>query len=161
MRRGRGTAARIARVSAWTLAALVALVLVVAVGVPLVVRGPVLAGLVAHQSKSLCGSIKVSGGHVSVGVALALLRQRPFEVALDDLVIKSPQGEEMFRAHTVRANMNVRRRPWRLEIDGALLADSSWKLIDRGFGEPLTAALDRVPSGRPRAVRGTEATQAA
>ena len=147
MRRGRGTAARVARISAWTLAALVALVLVVAVGVPLVVRGPVLAGVVARASKNLCGSIKVSGGHVSAGVALALLRQRPFEVALDGVVIKTPEGEEMFRARTIRANMNVLRRPWRLEIDGALLANSTWKLADEGFGEPLMTALDRVPRG--------------
>ena len=60
MRRGREAAARIARVSAWTLAALVVLVLVVTLGLPLVVRGPVLAGLVAHESAKLCGSFKVS-----------------------------------------------------------------------------------------------------
>src|SRR5688572_4643295 len=147
MRRGRGAAARIARISAWTLAALVALVLVVTVGVPLVVRGPVLAGLVAHESKSLCGSVKVTGGRVSAGVALALLRQRPFDVAIDGLVMRTPAGEDMFRARTVRTKVTVLRRPWRVVLDQGLVADGAWKLVDKGIGEPLMAALDRVPPG--------------
>ena len=79
MGQGRRAAARIARVTVLTLATLVALLLVVAVGLPLVVRGPVLARLVAHETKDLCGSVQVDGGHVGVGVAAALLLQRPFE----------------------------------------------------------------------------------
>ena len=144
MRWGR---ARGARVFAWTLAALVVLLLVVTVGLPAIVRGRVLAGLVAHASKDLCGSIKVDGGHVGIDVALALLRQRPFEVAVDGVAIRTPAGEDMFHARTVRAHVTVRRRPWRVEIDRGLVADGAWSLVDKGFGEPLAAALDRVPPG--------------
>ncbi len=147
MRRGRGAAARIARISAWTLAALVALVLVVTVGVPLVVRGPVLAGVVAHASKKLCGSLKVTGGHVSVGVALALLRQRPFEVVIEGVDLKTPGGEDIFHAGTVRTKVTVQRRPWRLVFDDGLIADGKWQLIDEGFGDPLMATIQPVPDG--------------
>ena len=147
MSRGRGSAARIARISAWTLAALVALVLVVTVGVPLVVRGPVLAGVVAHESKKLCGSLKVTGGHVSVGVALALLRQRPFEVVIEGVALKTPRGEDIFHAGTVRTKVTVQRRPWRLVFDDGLIADGKWQLIDEGFGDPLMATIQPVPDG--------------
>ncbi|HEY6506727.1 MAG TPA: hypothetical protein VIY56_01860, partial [Vicinamibacterales bacterium] len=129
------------------MATLVALLLVVAVGLPLVVRGPVLARLVAHETKHLCGSVQVEGGHVSVGVAAALLLQRPFEVALSGVVLRNPTGEEILRARTFRARVSVLRGPGRLEIDDALVADGAWRLVDKGFGEPLLLALDRVPRG--------------
>src|SRR5579862_3934671 len=110
------------------------LVLLVLFAPPLILRGPVLRGLARQASRSLCGTIEIGGGHLDMGAIVALLRQRPFEVALDDVRIREPLGDEFVRVHTVRLHMTVLRHPWHVVVDRARLADGAWRLVDHGLG---------------------------
>jgi hypothetical protein len=128
----------------------------VAVGVPLIVRGPVLAHLVEHESKDLCGTVQVSGGHVSLGLAPALLFQRPFDVVLEGTHMRELDGSDTFRARSVRARLSVHRHPWRVIVERAVISDGGWRLVDKGLGQPLTEALRKIPPAG-RAVLGAPA----
>src|SRR5262245_61222273 len=126
--------------------------------VPLVLRGPILSRVVERQSAKLCGSVSVEGGRVGTAVALAVLRQRPFEVALDGLNVRDPTGDPVLHARSVRLRVSVLRRPWRVVIHDARLADGGWKLAARpgqapGFG----TALRPVPAEGGRAACGAPA----
>jgi len=138
---------RAARGLAWVAFSLCLLVILVAVGVPLIVRGPVLARLVEHESKDLCGSVRVDGGHVSVGLALDLLFQRPFDVVIDGPRIREPDGSDMFRARIVRVRAAVHRNPWRVVVEHAQVSDGKWRLVSSGLGGQITQALRKIPPG--------------
>ncbi|HMF43919.1 MAG TPA: hypothetical protein VKQ32_24770 [Polyangia bacterium] len=142
-----------ARGFAWVLASLCLLLLLLAVGLPLLVRGPLLARLVQHESKDLCGSVHVDGGHVSAGLAWALLRQRAFDVVVDGPRIREPGGHDMFRARIVRARVAVHRHPWRVVVEHVLVSDGTWQLVDEGLGAPITQALRKIPHGGRDACR--------
>lgn len=114
-------------------------------GLPLALRGPVLRALARHESKSLCGTVEIAGGHLSANAVLALIRQQPFDVALDGVRIREPEGTDLLRAQTVRLRMAVRRRPWRVVVEQARIADGAWRLVSRGEDRWLTAALESVP----------------
>src|SRR6185436_2297359 len=90
---------------------LIALGLIILAAAPLLVRGWVLAHLAEHLSKDLCGSVTLEGGHFSAGTIPALIFQRRFDVALDGISIREPEGEEFFRARKVRLEVTVLRRP--------------------------------------------------
>jgi hypothetical protein len=156
-RRGR----RLVRGIGWTLLSLVLALFLIAVGLPLVVRGPVLAHLVEHASRNLCGTARVEGGHVSLDLALALLRQRPLDVVLQGARIREPDGSDLFRARQVRARLAVHRRPWRIVVESLQVADGEFRLVDSGHEEPLTQALRRIPRGGRDACRVPAAPQPA
>jgi hypothetical protein len=150
---------RLARRVGWTLLSLVLATLLFAVSLPVVVRGPVLAHLVEHASRNLCGTARVEGGHVSLNLALALLRQRPFEVVLEGARIREPDGNDMFRAGRVRARLTVHRGPMRVVVESLQVSDGKWRLVDSGRGEPLTQALSKIPPGGRDACRVPAAPQ--
>jgi hypothetical protein len=77
---------------------LLALAVVVAllVAAPLVLRGPRLGRLVQRATASLCGTVHIDGGRVSVIAAFDLLLGRPTAFAVDGLRIVAPDGEEVF-----------------------------------------------------------------
>jgi hypothetical protein len=77
----------------------------------------------------------------------ALLFQRPFDVALDGISIREPEGEEFLRARTVRLEVTVLRRPWRVVIDRALLADGAWRMASKKLGQQATVAFRSIPAG--------------
>ncbi len=120
---------------------------------PLVLRGPVLRALARHQSKSLCGTVEIGGGHLSANAVVALIFQRPFDVALDGVRILEPEGDTLFRAGAVRLRMAVLRKPWRLVVERALVADGAWQLESQGVGQLLTAALESLPAAGRGACR--------
>jgi len=146
MSRGRPRT-RAARVAWWLVVGLLGTTLLAVVAAPLVVRGAILAHLVARASTDRCGTVEVEGGRVGLGLVPALLFQRPFPVTLDGLRIREPDGNDFVRAKTVRATLAVLRRPWRLVIDRISIADGSWQLVDKGLGEPITQALTKIPAG--------------
>jgi hypothetical protein len=120
---------------------------------PLVLRGPVLSALARHQSKSLCGTVELSGGHLSANAVVALILQRPFDVALDGVRIREPEGGDLFRAGAVRLRMAVLRKPWRLAVERGRVADGAWQLASQGVGQLLTAALEKIPAAGRAACR--------
>ena len=129
------------------------LVLLALFGLPLALRGPVLRALARHQSKSLCGTVEIAGGHLGPNVVIALIRQRPFDVALDGVRIREPEGDDLFRARTIRLRLAVRRKPWRVVVESARIAHGAWRLVDRGEGQGLTAALASLPAAGRGACR--------
>jgi hypothetical protein len=143
---GHGSGRRGARAVAKAVLAVVALGLIVVVAAPLVLRGRILSHLVEHLSKDLCGSVALEGGHFSAGTVPALIFQRPFEVALDGIHIREPDGQEFFAARTVRLKLTVLYRPWRVVIERALVADGTWRMASR-LGEQTTVALRSIPPG--------------
>jgi hypothetical protein len=145
MKTGSKPAARLLHLLAWVAAAVVGLALFVAMGAPLAVRGAVLAHLVEHLSQDLCGSVRLDGGHFSLGVVPALLFQRPFEVVFDNVRILEPEGLVFFRARAVRVRMTVLRRPWDVAVDEVTLSDGAWALVNKRPGEPITVAFTKVP----------------
>jgi len=122
------------------------LVVVALFGLPLALRGPVLRALARHQSRSLCGTVEIAGGHLGASAVVALIRQRPFDVALDGVRIREPEGDDLFRARTVRLRLAVRRKPWRVVVESARVAHGAWRLVDRVEGQGLTAALESLPA---------------
>jgi hypothetical protein len=144
---GHGPGKRGARAVAKAVLALIALGLIAVAAAPLVLRGRILGHLAEHLSKDLCGSVTLEGGHFSVGTVPALLFQRPFEVALDGIRIREPEGQEFFAARTVRLEVTVLRRPWRVVIDRAVVADGNWRMASRRLGEQATVALRSIPPG--------------
>src|SRR5262249_19508590 len=142
---GRRSAARVAGGLAWVLFSLCLLVILVAVGVPLIVRGRVLARLVEHESKDLCGTVRVDGGPVSLSLAPALISQRPFDVVLDGTRIREPDGNDLLRARTIRARLALRRNPWRVVVERLQVADGAWRLVAEGGDAPITQALRKIP----------------
>ncbi len=129
------------------------LVVLALFGLPLALRGPVLRALARHHSKNLCGTVEVAGGHLGANVVLALIRQRPFDVALDGLRIREPESGDLFRAQTVRLRLAVLRKPWRVVVENARVADGAWKLVNHGEGQLLTAALEPLPAAGRSACR--------
>ncbi len=129
------------------------LVVLALLGLPLWLRGPVLSALAGQQSKSLCGKVEIAGGHLSANAVLALIFQRPFDVALDGVLIREPEGDDLFRARTVRMRMAVLRKPWRVVVQRARIADGAWRLESQHEGELLIAAFERVPAAGRRACR--------
>src|SRR4051794_18441234 len=95
---GRRRGARVVRVALWSVATLVLLALVVVVGTPVLLRGPILSRLVARQSKRLCGSVSLDGGHFDLPMVLSLLRQRPLGLVLEGVHVRDPDGREVLAA---------------------------------------------------------------
>jgi len=143
----RRRAARATRALGWVLLALCSLVLLIAFGVPLIVRGPVLARLVQHASKDLCGTARITGGHVSLNVAPALLSGRPFDVVINGARIREPGGNDVMRARTVQARLAVHRNPWRVVVESARISDGKWAVVENVLGTELEQALRKIPPG--------------
>ena len=131
-----GRRGRLPRLVLWTAAAIAVLAALVVFGLPLLLRGPLLARLVDGQAARLCGAVSIEGGHLGMGMVPALVRQRPFEVALDGLRVLDPRGAVVVHARTARLQVAVLRRPWRLVVDDARLVDGGWKLVSAAPGEP-------------------------
>jgi hypothetical protein len=145
--RQRRSGARALRTAAWIVGGLVGTVLLLSLGVPLMVRGKVLGRMVEQAATHVCGSVTLAGGHIDLGLVPALIFQRPLDVALDGVHIREPDGNDLFHADTVRTTLAVRRHPWRVVVDRALIANGAWRLVDKGLGEPITQALARIPPG--------------
>src|SRR5689334_18039008 len=73
-------------------AGLVGAVLVVALALPLVVRGPVARWLLARASAGMCGTFALTGGHVGWAAAVDLVLGRPIPVLIEGLRITGPDG---------------------------------------------------------------------
>jgi hypothetical protein len=143
----------VARGFGWVLLALCLLVLLVAFGVPLILRGAVLSRLVEHESKNLCGTVRVDGGHIGLNVAPALLSGHPFDIVVQGARVTEPDGNDMLRARTIRLRAVVRRNPWRVVVERAFVSDGGWRLVDNNLGEPITQALRPIPPGGRDACR--------
>lgn len=133
--------------------ALAALVVLVVLAPPLLLRGPLLTALVRHESKSLCGTLEISGGHIGVDTTMALILQRPFSIALDGVRVREPEGDDLFRARELRLHLTLRRHPWQVVVDRARVAGGMWRMVSRGNGVPLTVALAEIPAAGRGACR--------
>jgi hypothetical protein len=141
-------------VLSWVVAACLGLVVLVSIGLPLLLRGPLLKGIVARASGSLCGSVSIGDGHFGWGVVPALLFQKPFLVAIDDLQVRTHGGDTVLAARTSRLHVIVRRRPWRVVVTNAQFADGQWELAVERPKQPirLVIALRRLPPDGSRAM---------
>jgi hypothetical protein len=151
---GRRRGARVVRVALWSVATLVLLALVVVVGTPVLLRGPILSRLVARQSKRLCGSVSLDGGHFDLPMVLSLLRQRPLGLVLEGVHVRDPDGREVLAAGRVRVTASVLRHPWRVVVEQAWVTGASWKLAQakvKGQLSGFAAAFRPLPDSGPGA----------
>ena len=132
-------------------------VLGLAVGLPLVppllLRGALLRWLVARETASLCGAIRVESGSLGWLVVPDLLLGRPFAVELRGLRVAGPDGAEVLAAEHLSADVDVARNPWRIVVAPALVSRGRWRLsVDGTRAEVFWAPSAPCPRG-PRARR--------
>ncbi|HEY2731043.1 MAG TPA: hypothetical protein VGK52_13960 [Polyangia bacterium] len=126
-----------------------------AVGLPLVppllLRGALLRWLVARETASLCGAIRVEGGGLGWLVVPDLLLGRPFAVELRGLRVAGPDGGEVLSAEDISAEIDVARNPWRIVVAPALVSHGRWRLSVDGTDAGFLGAFRAVPAGATRA----------
>jgi hypothetical protein len=142
-RRGR----RVLRICGLILGSLLAVVVALAVGLPLVVRGPIARWALGRATASSCGSFALGGGHLSWAAVWQLALGRPLSVVLDDVSIAGPDGRVVFAAARLEASVEIHPFPWRIVVDDALMVRGRWRLA-LGPGVVGTAdAFRTVPPG--------------
>ncbi len=125
-RPGSRTAAVLLRLGA----GLVGAVLLVALSLPLLVRGPVARWVVARATRTMCGTVSLGGAHAGWAAVIDLVLGRPMEIVVEDLRITGPDGQVVLAAARVEAQIAVRRGGavvapllrivhgrWRLDLD--------------------------------------------
>ncbi|HVV52997.1 MAG TPA: hypothetical protein VHO06_25275, partial [Polyangia bacterium] len=112
----------------WVVAVAVGALALLATALPLVVRGPVARWAVRQASASLCGSFRISGGHLGWASVWQLLLGRPIELGLEGVRIAGPDGERVFEAARLEATVEVHLRPFRLVFSDVLMARGGWRL---------------------------------
>ncbi|HVR03501.1 MAG TPA: hypothetical protein VMT47_15295 [Polyangia bacterium] len=126
-----------------------------AVGLPLVppllLRGAVLRWLVARETASLCGAIRVEGGSLGWLVVPDLLLGRPFAVDLRGLRVAGPDGGEVLAAEHLSADVDVARNPWRIVVARALVSRGRWRLSVDDTNGGFLGVFRAVPAGATRA----------
>ncbi|MFL5305632.1 MAG: hypothetical protein ACJ8F1_10475 [Polyangia bacterium] len=132
--------------------------LLVALALPLVVRGPVARWVVARATASMCGTVKIAGARVGWAAVIDLLRGRPFPVSVDGLEITGPDGQIVAAAAQIAAELAVHRGGV-IDVTWVRVAQGSWRLDLDTDGLGTVDAFRAVPlAGRaacvdPRAPR--------
>src|SRR5215471_760357 len=115
------------RIAGYAAAGLVALALVIAVGAPIYFQGERFGKLVEGLMPETRGHIHVGGGRWSWGTVIALLREQPAALALEDLTITDPEGTEVLHVEELSARIEARRRPTRIIVHDLLIKDARWR----------------------------------
>ena len=153
------------RIAGYAAAGLVALALVIAVGAPIYFRGARFGELVEKLMPETRGHIHVGGGRWSWGTVIALVRQQPAPLALDDLTVTDPEGTEVLHVEQLSARIEVRRRPTRITVHDLVIKDARWRFASMkgakkvGFiaafeGVPHAARKPSKPSSTELAIAG-------
>jgi hypothetical protein len=135
----------------WVAGFLAALVALIVVLPPLVLRGRVLHWVVGRATSGLCGDFALGDGHLGWTVVPALLLGRPFTIELEEAHIRTPDGTEIIGVSRVSARVAIARNPWRITIDQAVAERGGWRLTDGGPpGTGFVDAFRQVPAGTTR-----------
>jgi hypothetical protein len=130
----------------------VALVLL-GIGSPLVVRGPVLRWILTRASASRCGSFSVGGGHFGWASAIQLALRHPVSLTLHRLMVTDSEGKLVLKAERVEAAVRVRFSPVRIEVTEARIADGRWRLASSRGGRGMEDPFRPIPAGGREACR--------
>jgi hypothetical protein len=143
------------RIAAYTAAGFVALAGVVAVGAPIYFQGARFGQLVERLLPETRGHIHVGGGHWSWGTVIALLRERPAPLALDDLTITDPEGTEVLHIEHLTAAIEAHRRPTRVFVRDLELRDARWRFANMTGTKKVgfLTAFESVPHGPRKAAK--------
>ncbi|HMF44529.1 MAG TPA: hypothetical protein VKQ32_27835 [Polyangia bacterium] len=135
------------RIAGYAAAGLVALALVIAVGAPIYFQGERFGKLVEGLMPETRGHIHVGGGRWSWGTVIALVREQPAPLAVDDLTITDPEGTEVLHIEQVSARIEVRRRPTRITIHDLVIKDARWRFATMKESKKIgfVAAFEGVP----------------
>ena len=107
-------------------AGLMGAVLLLALALPLAVRGPVARWLVARATAELCGRFKVSSAHVGWAAAVDLVLERPIPVVIDGLNITGTDGQVILTATRLEAAIEIHRG--RIVVPSLDLWHGGWRL---------------------------------
>ncbi len=160
----RGRQRRWGRVLLRLAAGLVGAVLLLALALPLAVRGPVARWLVARASVGLCGTFSLTGGHVGWAAAVDLVLGRPIPLLIEGLRITGPDGHVTISAARLEAgieihpggvivipNLSMWQGGWRVAVGANVLGPiDSFRKIPR---EGRAACLQPAPP-KPKAKGG-------
>ena len=142
------TVGKTAAAAGVTVAVLAALV---GVGAPVVIRGARFGRLVEKMLPATRGRIEIGGGQWSWRAVLALVRERPAPLMLDDVRITDPEGTRVLRAGRISARLELHRAPLRVVIHELRVEDADWTFARMKAAERIgfLAALD-PPAGPAR-----------
>lgn len=114
---------------------------------PITLRGRAFGLLVERALPALSGRVRIGGGRWSWGTVLALARERPAPLVLEDVHVADPDGREVLHVVRLTARLEVHRRA-RTVIVHDLIADSvsaRFESTRAGDGVGLIAALAPAP----------------
>jgi hypothetical protein len=116
---------------------------------PLLVRGPVLSSIVARETRTLCGTIKIGGGHLGWTVVPDLLLERPFTLELLGVHVAGANGGEVLAAERVSVDVEIERLPWRITVGPGVVSHGRWRLVvdDTGGVGGFLGVFRPVPAG--------------
>jgi hypothetical protein len=121
---------------------LVVLGVLVIVGTPLVLRGPLLAGFAVRTLPATCGRVEIGSASLSTFAIVDLILERPFDLELRRLGITDPAGRKVLDVDTVTARVRLERAPMRVDILEARVGPGDWKMLgDKRYGFSLAAAF--------------------
>jgi len=137
------------RIAGYAAAGLVALVVVIAVGAPIYFRGARFGALVEGVLPEMRGHVHVGGGRWSWGTVIALVRQQPAPLALEDLTITDPEGTEVLHIDQLSARIEVRRRPTHIIVHDLLVKNARWRFANMKGARKVgfLTALESLPHG--------------
>jgi hypothetical protein len=129
-----------------------ALLVVLALAVPLMLRGRLLAYVVERATASLCGRVGIQGGRFAVTAIFDLLFDRPTFVELEGLRVTAPDGEEVLVAARLSARVTFEINPLRVDLYDVRLTSVRWGFVEhRGEGRvDFIDAFRQVPAGASR-----------
>jgi hypothetical protein len=131
-----------------------ALLVVVALGAPLWLRGPRLSRVVERATESLCGTVRVQGGRLAVTAIFDFLLGRATFFEIDGLQVVAPDGEEVLVAAKVSARVRARWSPWRIDVYDLRLSSVRWLFVEHP-GERRIDFVDVFRQVAPGASRQT------
>jgi hypothetical protein len=136
-----------------TASAALVVMLIAAVVAPLAVRGRLLSRIVARATESLCGVVRVEGGHLGWTATADLLLGRPWEITLDGVQVTAPDGRVVFSSAHLSAIVALHRRPWRITVVSAHVEHGLWRLgvSSENGSVGLMEAFRRAPARASRA----------
>jgi hypothetical protein len=118
------------RIAGYVAAGLVALAVVIAVVAPIYFRGARFGELAERLLPETRGHIHIGGGHWSWSTVIALVREQPAPLALDDLTITDPEGTEVLHVEHASARIEVHRGPTRIFVRELELRDVRWRFAN-------------------------------
>ena len=107
-----------------------ALLVALALTLPLVVRGRRLGWAVERATSSLCGTVHLRGGKVSVTAIFDLLFGRPTYVELDGLDVLAPDGDEVLVAERISLRLGLGLHPRRADVRDLHVTSARWLFIE-------------------------------